>query len=408
MPNSEVALRFERGDIEAELTLPISELALGWEKPLSADAAEVVREYGGELGSYVLQHVKPVTPDGRPWAVTVRYVAPIAEEIPDVIVALRLTPPAGAPADRLTLGYDVILRHLITHTAVVTVASDWRGASGESPAILGTLRDTNTELPIDRAWTASSNNSPSGFAAMFRLGALHIAEGTDHLLFLLALLLPAPLAAAGGRWGAYAGAKTAWRRTFKVVTAFTVGHSITLGLGAAGWVHLPSAVVESAIAISIFVSALHALTPIFRGREIYIAGGFGLVHGLAFAATLTEFGLDPFTLAMSLLGFNLGIESVQLAIIVVTMPWLVLLAQTFVYRPFRVIGASLTGVAAIAWFAERALGWRNFVGPVVERLAAHAPWLLAALAVVSSIVVIATKSRQARGIGLESSRPVSG
>ena len=59
-------------------------------------------------------------------------------------------------------------------------------------------------------------------------------------------------------------------------------------LGALGWVRLPGAVVESAIALSILVSAVHALVPIFRGREVFIAGGFGLVHGLAFAATLTE------------------------------------------------------------------------------------------------------------------------
>ena len=75
---------------------------------------------------------------------------------------------------------------------------------------------------------------------MFRLGARHIAEGTDHLLFLLALILPAPLAAANGSWGGYAGWKTACRRIVKVVTAFTLGHSITLVFGALGWVRPPA------------------------------------------------------------------------------------------------------------------------------------------------------------------------
>ena len=160
--------------------------------------------------------------------------------------------------------------------------------------------------------------------------------------------------------------KTAFRRIVKVVTAFTLGHSITLVLGALGWARLPGAFVESAIALSILVSAVHALVPIFRGREVFIAGGFGLVHGLAFAATLTDFGFDPWTLVSSVLGFNLGIEAFQLLVILAAMPWLVLLARSRVYGPFRVTGAALTGIAAVAWFAERAFGWSNPIVPLVE------------------------------------------
>ncbi len=74
-------------------------------------------------------------------------------------------------------------------------------------------------------------------------------------MFLLALVFPAPLVATGGRWGGFAGGQTALRRVVKVVTAFTLGHSITLVLGALGWARLPSAVVESATALSILVSA---------------------------------------------------------------------------------------------------------------------------------------------------------
>ena len=153
--------------------------------------------------------------------------------------------------------------------------------------------------------------------------------------------------------------------------------------------HLPGAVVESAIAFSILVSAVHALVPIFRGREVYIAGGFGLVHGLAFAATLTEFGFDPLTLVSSVLGFNLGIEAFQLLVIVVAMPWLVLLARSRVYAPFRIAGATLTGVAAALWFAERALGWSNPIDPLVESVASHGLWLLGGLVVLSVTATVA-------------------
>ena len=393
MPSSAVVLRIHRGGIDAELTLPIGELATGWEKPLPRDAVRTVQQYGEELKDYVRAHVRPTAPDGRPWTVTVREVIPVVEQEPDVRVALTMTPPPGAPADRLTFGYDVIFHHLITHTAVVTLASDWRnGVTGEEPVLLGTMRDTDAAIAIDR----SGGSWFRGFAAMFRLGARHIAEGTDHLLFLLALILPAPLVAAGGRWGGYAGGKTALRRIVKVVTAFTVGHSITLVLGALGWARLPGAVVESAIAFSILVSAVHALVPIFRGREVYIAGGFGLVHGLAFASTLTGFGFDPWTLVSSVLGFNLGIEAFQLLVILAAMPGLVLLARSRVYGPFRIAGAALTGIAAAAWFAERAFGWANPVAPLVESVASHALWLLAGLFVLTLAATVAESEMDRR------------
>ena len=388
MPNSAVVLRLHRNGIDAELTLPIGELATGWEKPLSLDSVKTVQKYGAELEEYVRSHVRPSAPDGRPWTVTVRGVTPLNEQEPDVLVALSMTPPPGAPVDRLTFHYDVIFHHLITHTAVVMLASDWRtGVLGEEPVILGTMRDTSPELAIDR----SGGSWFQGFAAMFRLGARHIAEGTDHLLFLLALILPAPLVVANGRWGGYAGWKTAFRRIVKVVTAFTLGHSITLVFGAAFGVGcaLPGALVESAIALSILVSAVHAFVPVFRGREVLIAGGFGLVHGLAFAATLAGFGLDPLTMVSSVLGFNLGIEAVQLLVILAAMPRLELLAPSKDYGPFRITGAALTGIAAAAWLAERTFGWANPIVPIVESAAAHALWLLAGLVVLTFVAIVA-------------------
>lgn len=392
MPSSAVELRLHSGGIDAQLDLPIIELRLGWQKPLPMNAAQTVRQYGAELKNYVLQHVRPTAPNGRPWTVEVRSVTPIEEEVPDVRVDLKMVPPPGAPADKLTFNYDAIFHQLVTHTALVSIASDWRNGKLEGrPVLLGTMRDTSPTLEIDR----SGGSWWRGFGAVFRLGAHHIAEGTDHLLFLLALLLPAPLVAAGKRWGGYAGGKLALRRIVKVVTAFTVGHSITLIFGALGWVGLPAAFVESAIALSIFVSAIHALAPIFRGREVLIAGGFGLVHGLAFASTLTEFGFDSFTLVSSVLAFNVGIEAVQLGVIVVTMPWLILLARTRLYPPLRVAGAIVTAVAAASWFFERALGWANPVGPIVEQAASHTIWLVVGLATLAVAATLLPKARLA-------------
>ena len=393
MPSSDVILRLHQGGVHARLVLPIIELRLGWQKPLPMDAVQTIRQYGPGLKAYVLHHVRPTTPDGQPWAVTVRSLTPIAAQAPnpfvasspDVQVDLTMTPPPGAPADRLTFHYDVIFHRLITHTAIVSIASDWRnGLVGGPPVILGMMRDTTPSILIDR----SQGCWWRGFTALFGLGARHIADGTDHLLFLLALLLPAPLAAAGNRWGGYAGGWAALRRILKIVTAFTVGHSATLLLGAFGAVHVPEPPIECAIALSIFVSAVHALFPIFRGKEVFIAGGFGLIHGLSFAASLTEFGLDPLTMVSSVLAFNLGIEAVQLLVILVTMPWLLLLARTRAYPPFRAVGASVTGIAALGWMGERALGWSNPVGVRVEQAAAHAVWIVAGLAAWSVVMTV--------------------
>jgi HupE / UreJ protein len=235
----------------------------------------------------------------------------------------------------------------------------------------------------------ASAREASGYVGMIRLGMRHIAEGTDHLLFLLVLLLPAPLTAVAGRWGSYAGARRGTARLLRIVTAFTIGHSLTLAAAASGWVRAPSAIVEVLIAVSILVSAVHAIRPIFPGREAVVAGSFGLVHGLAFATTMAGYGIDPWHTVLTVLGFNLGIELMQLAIVVATVPWLLSLARTPVYAPLRVSSAAATAVAALGWIGERAFGLANPVGPLVDVVASHGLLLVAVLA---ALAVVAGQS----------------
>ncbi|MBB5339567.1 HupE/UreJ family protein [Tunturiibacter gelidoferens] len=141
------------------------------------------------------------------------------------------------------------------------------------------------------------------FASLFLLGMRHIADGTDHLLFLLVLLLPAPLLTARSRWQRPAGVRQSLFRILGIVTAFTIGHSIRLGLAAMNVVHVPEHPIETLIAESILVSAMHALSPLFPGREAWIAAFFGLVHGLAFAATLDRLGLSHWERVAGILVF---------------------------------------------------------------------------------------------------------
>jgi hypothetical protein len=218
-----------------------------------------------------------------------------------------------------------------------------------------------------------------GFASIFHLGMRHIAEGTDHLLFLLALLLPAPLLAVHSRWAGFAGVRQSLLRILKIVTAFTVGHSITLALAALGLVRVPGRPIEVLIALSILISAIHALRPLFPGREARIAAFFGLIHGLAFAATLEQLGLGRWERVAGILAFNLGIETMQLLVVVATLPSLLLMSRTRAYPFLRIGGAFFAGIASLGWIAERLLNIHNPVGVAVDILAHSAPWIAMAL-----------------------------
>jgi hypothetical protein len=139
------------------------------------------------------------------------------------------------------------------------------------------------------------------------------------VLFLMALLLPVPLVRAGGGWAPREDTRAAAGDVVRIVTAFTLAHSLTLALGALGLVRLPGRWVETAIAASVFAAAWNNLRPFLPGRAAALAFGFGLVHGLGFAGALAQLGLPRQARGLALLAFNLGVELGQLAI-VATMP----------------------------------------------------------------------------------------
>lgn len=219
----------------------------------------------------------------------------------------------------------------------------------------------------------------SQFSSLVRLGMQHIAEGTDHLLFLLVLLLPAPLLAIGSRWQGVAGVRQSLIRIASIVTAFTVGHSLTLTLEAMNVLLVPGRPVEALIALSILVSAIHALRPIFPGKEAWIAGFFGLIHGLAFATTLDRLGLSRWDRVAGILAFNLGIEAMQLLVVALILPSLLLMSRTRTYPTLRIGGAIFAGVASSAWIAERVFGIQTPVDKLVNRVARTGIWGAAAL-----------------------------
>ncbi len=204
-------------------------------------------------------------------------------------------------------------------------------------------------------FTMSQPSKLSQFLDYGREGVWHIWIGFDHILFLLALLLPAIAFRDGNVWRAVGGFKPAFLSVLKIVTAFTVAHSITLTLATLGIVSLPSRWVESTIAASVVVAALNNVFPVFRDGRWAMAFCFGLIHGFGFASVLTDLGLPRDTLALALVGFNLGVETGQLAIVACFLPVAFLLRNTVFYRRFVLTGGSLgiVGLASI-WLIERA------------------------------------------------------
>ena len=239
------------------------------------------------------------------------------------------------------------------------------------------------ESSASRASPLSAWLSDLQFASLFRLGMRHIAEGTDHLLFLLVLLLPAPLLAVRSRWASPAGVQQSLLRILGIVTAFTIGHSITLTLAAMSLIRLPQRPIEVLIAVSILVSAVHALRPIFPGREAWIAAFFGLIHGLAFAATLDQLALTRWERVVGILAFNLGIETMQMLVVAMILPSLLLMSPTKAYPALRAGGALFAALAASGWIMERLFDIPTPVDRLVDVIGRHGLWFASAIVLTS-------------------------
>lgn len=187
-------------------------------------------------------------------------------------------------------------------------------------------------------------------------GIWHIWIGFDHILFLVALLLPAVLVRTAGGWRGADRLGDTLREVLWVVTAFTVAHSVTLSAAVLGWIALPSRLVESAIALSVALAAANNLWPVVERRRWVVAFCFGLIHGFGFASVLVELGLAPGALLLSLFAFNVGVELGQLAIVTAAVPAAFALRNTGVYRHgVFALGSLLTLCVALIWLAERAL-----------------------------------------------------
>lgn len=261
-------------------------------------------------------------------------------------VLSELSATAAAPIQSLDVDYTLLFDRRPEHLGTLKVI--WESHGSQQVAITA---------PGGANVFTRATASRTGVIELLQSGVWHIWIGYDHVLFLLVLLIPAVLRRTATGREAAPGFAGPFTRVVVIVSAFTVAHSITLTSAALGWVVLPSRLVESAIAASVLVAALVNLLPHTAGASgVWIAFGFGLLHGFGFANVLSEIGAEGEPVWRTLLGFNLGVEIGQLAIVAVFLPIAYFLRNTRFYRTGVLYGgSSAAALCAMVWLWQRAI-----------------------------------------------------
>ena len=334
------------------LTLDSSRLLGQWDIPLS-DLRKVMPRFVGErpdandseATQYVLAHLR-IDVDGRILAPQLAKREPALEELSDgqYLRIEFVVAPVSSPKT-LELKYNLFFETNSLHCGLVRLEADGKTQ-------IAAFSPSHPSLDFQFGPPSYGRQ----FLGFMREGVWHIWTGYDHILFLLALLLPSVLRREAGQWRGVNALRPAFYNVLKIVTAFTLAHSLTLSLATLGMVRLPSRFIESAIAFSVVLAAVNNLWPLVRERGWMVAFGFGLIHGFGFATALSDFGLTRGRLALTLMGFNAGVELGQLAIVAVFLPVAFALRRTWFYQtPMLRFGSAAVVLIACAWCGERAL-----------------------------------------------------
>ncbi|RUP25251.1 MAG: HupE/UreJ family protein [Curvibacter sp.] len=386
VPPSTLMLDLGRSGIQLDMDVPLSELVAALGQPLPEAPEPWVLSQHERLQRYFEAHWGLRSSDGRPYEIELVEMHLKAHDNPRWRSQLGLQmrwmarPPEGASTTVFSLDFNAVIERVLNHEALVYVRRDVRnGLLGDKPLLVGELGFGSTQLRLD----SGAGSWWQALWLLFRHGMGHIAEGTDHLLFLLALLLCAPLRASQGRWLPGKPLRATLGSVVAIISAFTAGHSVSLALASLGWVNLPAVWIESGVAASILVSCSQAWRPWLGSSQVVLAGFFGLVHGLAFAEALRGLDFDGVTLAVSLLAFNLGIETMQLGVMALTLPLMLFASERRHASAYRLSLAGVAAACALAWLLERSLGWTNPLQGGLALLAPPPTWLTCVLGLAS-------------------------
>lgn len=282
-----------------------------------------------------------VAGDDAPCALVVGELL-VRERSDGVYAWFPLTGTCPAPVTKLRLDYRLLFDLDPSHRGFLAVRA---GPVAHSAVF-------SPERPL-LTLTLAEPSSARQFTEYLLEGVHHIWIGLDHVLFLLALLLPCVLRREGTVWRPQPALRPVLWEVVRVVTAFTLAHSVTLSLSALGVIALPGVLVESAIALSVVLAALNNVFPVVTRGRWAVALVFGLIHGFGFASVLGELGLPDGARLLALVAFNLGVELGQLAIVLVAVPTCFAIRRRMPYE--RLMQAGSLGVAALAswWLLER-------------------------------------------------------
>lgn len=300
-----------------------------------------VRARHAEIASYALARLAVRAGDSAcPLHATTQL---IDDHSDGAYAVLRFEGECPRAPDALDMRYSLFFDIDTQHKGLLKLASD-----------AGTLSGVFSADRSEQRFELRTRSALEQFLDFGREGVWHIWIGFDHVLFLLSLLLPAVLILYRERWQQVQRFGPAFWDMVRVVTAFTVSHSITLSLATLELISLPSRLVESTIAFSVLLAALNNIRPVVEGRRWMMGFAFGLIHGFGFASVLTDLGLPRDSLLLALAGFNLGVEAGQLVIVAAFLPLAFMLRSTPLYRHGIMKGGSLLiALVALIWMLER-------------------------------------------------------
>jgi hypothetical protein len=277
-----------------------------------------------------------------------------------VVMHFTLESPLPVP-EELTVTYSGIMHALPHHRGGFHFETNYRTGVVDNHTQLASVHAPGRETT---KLSTYNDNRLRQFISFLREGIAHIWIGIDHILFLVTLLLTSVLIRQQNVWQPTDGLRAAAWNVVAVVTVFTVAHSITLAMAMRGWIELPSRFVESMIALSILavvVDNFYSYLGRFKWTAVFV---FGLFHGLGFASVLENMTVDFHAKVLALLGFNIGVEIGQLAIVLVVFPVLYI-ARNYKYQNLLLRPASaVIGIVAAWWLIQRSLdlpsGWSSF------------------------------------------------
>jgi hypothetical protein len=350
-----IFINFRETSIDGHFEINFEDLEqkLGLEIPKGPQAAQQVATSAPRVHEYLRDNFSIGPEGGEPYVL--EFTGTDVLKLPQGSYAKYLFRAETGPLpDRLDFRHDGFYEDDRFHRGLLLVETNAKTDEEYGPEYTAMVfGPSNSEQTLDLT-AVPGLITPKG---MIKQGVLHIWIGIDHILFLIALILPTVLYHENGTWKPVEDFHTALWNLLKIITVFTFAHSITLLLAALGLLSVPSRFVESMIALSIILVAWNNIADRVRGGALWVILFLGLFHGLGFASVMGHLPFRMGDLLKSVVAFNVGVELGQVAIVIALFPFLWMLRKRPAYVPLvlKTCSAVLILIAGY-WFVQRAFG----------------------------------------------------